>query len=165
VSLWLASSAAPAGADHGRALLGETFVAYKRVAQAHWGSAPPVCVGALGEPVSVHATLFDDPDPTVTARAEQPGCRIWLDHDFWPAPPRTRGCIEIAREWGHLLGQAHSERGLMAEEALGIVPGCAVFRHETRPLARSGAARRARSLRRCAPRRRCRHVMTVRRLR
>jgi hypothetical protein len=155
--------AAPASADHGPALLDETFAAYVRVAQAHWGGPPPACVAANGALVPVHATLSDDPDPAVTARAEQPGCRIWLDRDFWPARPSPHGCVEIAHEWGHLLGHGHTEHGLMSEEALGAVPGCTVFRRASRRLAPASAARRARARRRCAAARRCHPVMTLRR--
>jgi len=176
-----ALAAAPARADHGRALLDESVAAYLLVAQAHWGEPAPTCVGGHGEPVAVHAALFDDPNPRVTARAEQPGCRIWLDRDFWPARPGLRGCLEIAHEWGHLLGHAHTATGLMAPDVLGVVPGCAVFgRPEVRRLARSGSRRRARAVRRCklAPRgargrtgpqragtraRRCRAAMAIRR--
>jgi hypothetical protein len=141
----------PARADHGPAYLDETFASYLQIAAVHWGVSAPPCV---------HATLFDDPNPAVTARAEQPGCRIWLDRDFWPAPPRVRGCVEIAHELGHLLGHGHTPHGLMSEEALGVVPGCSVFRR--RP-ARIRAARRTRARRGCAAGRRCRLVMLVRR--
>ncbi|MGH2762030.1 MAG: hypothetical protein ACRDLD_05555, partial [Thermoleophilaceae bacterium] len=122
LALVLALPAAPARADHGPTLLDETLAAYLTVAEAHWGAAPGPCVGADGAPVALHATLFDDPDPRVSARAEQPGCRLWLDRDFWPAPPSVRGCVEIAHEWGHLLGHGHTAEGLMAGDARGAVP-------------------------------------------
>jgi hypothetical protein len=171
-------AAPPARADHGMALLDETLGAYLLVAQAHWGEPAPTCVGVDGQPVTVHAALFDDPNPRVTARGEQPGCRIWLDRDFWPAPPGVRSCAEIAHEWGHLLGHAHTVTGLMAPDVLGAVPGCSVFgRRELRRLARSGSRRPARAVRRCrgahgrprprragARARRCRAAMSIRRV-
>jgi hypothetical protein len=147
-------AAAPARADHGRALIDESLSSYLRVAERHWGAGPPPCVGLRGEPVHVHAALFDDPDPFVTARAEQPGCRIWLDRDWWPAPPSRRHCVEVVHEWGHLLGHGHVEHGLMSAEAHGAVPGCEAFRRARRRPARAAAARRVRRM-----------VMIVRRLR
>ena len=111
-----------------------------------------------GQPVPVHAALFDDPRPGVAARAEQPGCRLWLDRDFWPARPSVRGCVEVAHEWGHLLGFGHTSRGLMAEDASGVVPGCSVFRarrlkrlapRRTRGPARSRSRARRRAVRKC----------------
>lgn len=139
--------ALPARADHGPVLQGRTLTAYLLVAQAHWGAAPRVCTGTGGQPVPVHAALFDDPRPAVAARAEQPGCRLWLDRDFWPARPSVRGCVEIAHEWGHLLGFGHGSRGLMAEDASGFVPGCAAFR--PRRLKRLAPRRTGRALRKC----------------
>jgi hypothetical protein len=138
--------AAPAWADHGPALIDESLSSYLRVAERHWGAAPAACVGAQGEPVHAHAALFDDPDPLVTARAEQPGCRIWLDRDWWPARPSRRRCVEVVHEWGHLLGHGHVERGLMAPEAHGPVPGCAAFRQARPRPRRAAAARRVRRL-------------------
>jgi hypothetical protein len=139
-------AAAPARADHGRALIDESLSSYLRVAERHWGAAPPPCVGVHGETVLVHAALFDDPDPLVSGRAEQPGCRIWLDRDWWPAPPSRRRCVELVHEWGHLLGHGHSERGLMSAEAHGPVPGCDAFRQKRRRPVRAAATRRARRL-------------------
>jgi hypothetical protein len=139
-------AAPPARADHGRALIDESLSAYTRVAERHWGAAPAPCVGARGEPVQVHAALFDDPDPSVTARAEQPGCRIWLDRDWWPAPPSRRRCVEVVHEWGHLLGHGHAGHGLMSAEADGAVPGCAAFRGPRPRPVRAAAARRVRRL-------------------
>jgi hypothetical protein len=154
--------AAPAGADHGPVVLDESLAAYLAVAERHWGAAP-ACVDADGRPLPVHATLFDDPDPAVAARAEQPGCRIWLDRDYWPAPPSPLACVEIAHEWGHMLGHGHTEHGLMSEHALGVVPGCAVFRAERRALARGRAARRGRARHGCGRARRtgCRLAMRI----
>jgi hypothetical protein len=147
-------AAAPARADHGRALIDETLSAYLAVAELHWGAAPAPCVGALSDPVHVHAALFDDPDPLVAARAEQPGCRIWLDRDWWPGPRSRRRCVEVVHEWGHLLGHGHTEHGLMSAEAGGAVPGCAAFRQARPRPVRAAAARRVRRL-----------VMIVRRFR
>jgi hypothetical protein len=96
--------------------------------------------------VLVHAALFDDPDPLIIGRAELPGCRIWLDRDWWPAPPSRRRCLEIVHEWGHLLGHPHAERGLMSPEAQGAVPGCNAFRAARPRPVRAGAARRVRRL-------------------
>jgi hypothetical protein len=107
-----------------------------RVAELHWGAAPAPCVGAAGEPVPVHLALFNHPDPSVSAHADQPGCRIWLDRDHWPGPPSRRRCVEIAHEWGHLLGHSHTTHGLMSEEASGVVPGCDRFGAQRRRPAR-----------------------------
>jgi hypothetical protein len=147
-------AAAPARADHGRAVIDETISSYFRVAERHWGAAPAPCVGVHGEQVLVHAALFDDPDPLIIGRAELPGCRIWLDRDWWPAPPSRRRCLEIVHEWGHLLGHAHAERGLMSPDARGVVPGCNAFRPARPHPVRAGAARRVRRL-----------IMVVRRFR
>jgi hypothetical protein len=145
-ALLAALAAAPARADHGRALIDETVSSYLRVAERHWGAAPAPCVGQQGEQVLVHAAMFDDPDPLIIGRAEQPGCRIWLDRDWWPGPASRRRCLEIVHEWGHLLGHSHAERGLMSEEARGVVPECNRFRQPQRGPLRAGAARRARRL-------------------
>ena len=158
----LLACASSAGADHGPVVLDESLAAYLAVAEGHWGAAP-ACTDADGRPLPVHATFFDDPDPAVAARAEQPGCRVWLDRDFWPAPPSVRGCVEIAHEWGHMLGHGHAEQGLMSENALGGVPGCSVFRMDRRAMARGQAARRTRARRGCrrVPRARCRVSMRI----
>jgi hypothetical protein len=147
-------AAQPARADHGRALIDESVSSYLRIAERHWGAAPAPCVGVQGEQVLVHAAMFDDPDPLVIGRAEQPGCRIWLDRDWWPGPPSRQRCLEIVHEWGHLLGRAHVERGLMSPDARGVVPECNAFRPPKRRPPRAAAARKVRRL-----------VMIVRRFR
>jgi hypothetical protein len=145
-------AALPARADHGHAVIDETISSYLRVAERHWGAAPAPCAGVHGEQVLAHVALFDDPDPLIIGRAEQPGCRIWLDRDWWPGPPSRQRCLQIVHEWGHLLGHGHVEHGLMSPEAHGEVPGCDAFRPAKRRPTRARAARRARRM-----------VMTVRR--
>jgi hypothetical protein len=135
-------AAAPAQADHGRALIDESVSSYLRIAERHWDAAPAPCVGLNGEQVPVHAAMFDDPDPLVIGRAEQPGCRIWLDRDWWPGQPSRQRCLEIVHEWGHLLGHAHTEHGLMSPDARGVVPECNRFRPAQRRPDRGAAARR-----------------------
>jgi hypothetical protein len=139
-------AAAPAQADHGRALIDESVSSYLRIAERHWGAAPAPCVGVHGGQVPVHAAMFDDPDPLVIGRAEQPGCRIWLDRDWWPGEPSRQRCLEIVHEWGHLLGHAHVERGLMSPDARGVVPECNGFGRPKRRPAGAGAARKVRRL-------------------
>jgi hypothetical protein len=59
------------------------------------------------------------------------GCHIWLDRDYWPAPPSEQYCNLIAHEWGHLLGHGHSTdpNDLMWPQWTNdVVPGCRVFR-------------------------------------
>lgn len=122
-------AASTASADHGTPYQSPTLTRYLQIAEAHWGAPAPTCPGRGGEPVGVHAVLFDDPHPDVSAVAEQPGCRIWLDRDFWPAADDETDCTIIAHEWGHLLGNGHSddERGLMYEAPEHGAPGCGVF--------------------------------------
>jgi hypothetical protein len=125
-----AGPAASAGwADHGEPYASETFTDYLEVAEAHWGRPAPTCPGPDGVPIPVHAGLYDDPDPDVSARAEVGGCRIWLDRSFWPAAPREIDCTIITHEWGHLLGFVHSDdpQSLMFEAPLTGAPGCEVF--------------------------------------
>jgi hypothetical protein len=144
-------AATPARADHGPEPADPALSAYLLVAESYWGAAPEPCVGEAGEPVPVHVALFDDPDPWISARSAQPGCRIWLDRDHWPASPSRRRCLEIAHEWGHLLGHGHTKHGLMSEEASGDVPGCDPFpgrRARTRVVQLRGTPRLARMMRR-----------------
>lgn len=138
--------ASPARADHGRPILDETLAAYLGAAATHWGGQAPSCETDSGPPIQVHAVMFDDPDPTVAARAEQPGCRIWLDRDHWPQRPSEQGCVAILHEWGHLLGQGHSRdrRGLMWPWPQTGPRGCAAFGSAPRDSARAAMkARRA----------------------
>jgi hypothetical protein len=120
---------AVARADHGKPYTNRTLAQYLEIAEAHWGAPAPTCTAADGQVIPVHVALFDNPDPKVTATAEQPGCRIWLDRDWWPAPASRIDCTIIAHEWGHLLGRAHShdQNDLMFPEPLSGAPGCWVF--------------------------------------
>jgi hypothetical protein len=118
-----------AHADHGEPYKNRDLETYLEIAQAHWDAAAPTCPGPAGERIPPHAVLYDNPNPDVVATAEQPGCRIWLDRDFWPAPPSRFACTIIAHEWGHLLGHGHSrdEHDLMHAQPFEGAPGCSLF--------------------------------------
>jgi hypothetical protein len=106
-----------ARAGDGAPLLDDALGNYFAAAQAHWGGPLPTCVVNGTTPVAVHAFLYDDPDPEVAARSEQPGCRIWLDRQFWRDTRPVEACTVVVHEWGHLLGYGHVEDplNLMAE--------------------------------------------------
>ena len=161
-------AATAASADHGTPYESPTLTRYLQIAEAHWGAPAPTCAGRNGETIQVHAILFNDLHPDVSAVAEQPGCRVWLDRDFWPAAEDETDCTIIAHEWGHLLGFGHSpdRKSLMYEAPEHGAPDCGVFGEPlTAPLAvkhkskapRSGkpkpGARRKTSSRKAAPRR------------
>jgi Matrixin len=118
-----------ARADHGEPYTHPALAQYLEIAEAHWGSPPPSCGAADGQVIPVHVVLYDNPNPKVTATAEQPGCRIWLDRDWWPAPASRIDCTIIAHEWGHLLGHGHShdKSSLMFPQPLTGAPGCWAF--------------------------------------
>jgi len=122
-------AAAAASADHGTPYESATLTRYLQIAEAQWGAPAPTCSGQGKAAVRVHAVLFDSPDPSVSAVAEQPGCRIWLDRDFWPARDDAIDCTIIAHEWGHLLGFGHSEvvGSLMYPMPEHGAQGCGVF--------------------------------------
>jgi hypothetical protein len=116
-------------ADHGEPYMDADLESYVEIAQAHWDVPAPSCTGADGERIPAHTVLYDNPDPDVVAKAEQPGCRMWLDRDFWPAPPSRIACTIIAHEWGHLLGHGHSAdtNDLMYVQPLTGAPGCSLY--------------------------------------
>jgi hypothetical protein len=97
-----------ARADHGKPLLHDRLGTYFGIAQAHWGGPVPSCVANGVTVIPVHAVLYDDPDPDVAARADQPGCRLWLDRGHWRTMGRVEACTVVVHEWGHLLGFGHS---------------------------------------------------------
>jgi hypothetical protein len=136
-----------------------TLTRYLQIAERHWAVPAPTCLREDGSTVGVNVVLYDDPHPGVVAAAEQPGCRIWLDRDFWPRPPSERDCITIVHEWGHLLGHGHSSnpRSLMHAYPTGGAPACEFF--DRRERARDRARKRAKA-RRAA--RRCRRQATRR---
>ena len=150
---------AAARADHGTPFLDDGLATYFGIAQAHWGGQMPTCVenGVIRR--SVHAVLYDDPEPGVAARAEQPGCRIWLDRGAWRALRAADRCMIVVHEWGHLTGLGHAEDplDLMAEFPSRRPAACAgLVRAQRRaPQSARGSARSGR--RRCdrgSPRRR-----------
>jgi hypothetical protein len=120
---------AVARADHGRPFVDPGVQTYLEIAQDHWGVPAPTCTAPSGEKIPVHVVLSDNPDPDVVATAEQPGCRMWLDRDWWPSRPSRVACTIIAHEWGHLLGRGHSHdrNDLMFPEPLSGAPGCWMF--------------------------------------
>ena len=148
---------AAAQANHGTTFLDETLATYMAIGQAHWGGPMPTCVVGGATVVAPHAVLYDDPDPSVAARADQPGCRIWLDRSSWREMRPVEACMVVVHEWGHLLGNGHSVDpfDLMAEVPARAPRACRGM---------EGAARHARAsaARRCSPRRVARRARTVR---
>jgi hypothetical protein len=140
--------AAPAAAQAETTFLDDDLGTYFGIAHAYWGGPIPTCVENGVLTVPVHAVLYDDPDPSVAARAEQPGCRIWLDRGKWRRMGRAEACMVVVHEWGHLLGHGHSEdpSDLMAEFPVRPPSGCARLERSS-GRARARAARRARSCR------------------
>jgi hypothetical protein len=134
-----------ADADHGAPVLDDALSTYLTVAWSHWGGPRPSCT-VNDTVIDVHAVFFDDPDPTVVARADQPGCRIWLDAGAWGDFDAVGMCAVVVHEWGHLLGHGHADdpRDVMAEEPDHPPAGCARLARSAR---RPGAAH---------PRARCR---------
>src|SRR4051812_33190201 len=139
----------------------QTLDAYMRIAADYW-HAQPSCTAPDGTAIPPYAVMADRPEPGVAAWAEVPGCRIWLDKDFWPAPPDEQHCNLIAHEWGHLLGHDHSSdpHALMwGGWTNNVVPACSAYRpaplrFEPRPSTGSARhhKRRHRTRRRCAGR-------------
>jgi hypothetical protein len=140
--------AAPATAAEGPTFLDDDLGTYFGIAHAYWGGPIPSCVENGVTTVPVHAVLYDDPDPAVVARSEQPGCQIWLDRGHWRTMGRAEACMIVVHEWGHLLGHGHSENrsDLMAELPINPPSACARLEQSHRR-ARAGAARRTRSCR------------------
>ena len=146
----LLAPAATASADHGTTITSPTVARYLQIAERHWAVPAPTCTADDGSIIGVHAVLYDNPERGVVASAEQPGCRIWLDEDWWPAAPSERDCVTIVHEWGHLLGYGHSgnERSLMFSYPTGGAPECAFFaRRATRARKAAPQAARKRCLR------------------
>ena len=133
---------AQARAGDGAPLLDEALVNYFAAAHAHWGGPLPTCVLNGTTPIAVHALLYDDPDPEVAARAEQPGCRIWLDRQLWSEMRPLDACTLVVHEWGHLLGYGHVEdpRNLMAEFPTSPPEECSAMERRRRT-ARASAGR------------------------
>lgn len=76
-------------------------------AAAVWDGRYPACPGG----VQVHIMHEDGP---VAARAQQPGCRMWINAAQITAdPPAAVKCKVLAHEWGHLLGNPHTPGGVM----------------------------------------------------
>jgi hypothetical protein len=124
---------------------------YMRIAQAFWGGSVPTCVLNGETLVPAHAVLFDDPDPEVAARGDQPGCVLRIDRGTWPTLSRVEACTIVVHEWGHMLGLGHSADpdDLMAEYPRHAPAPCAELVRRRRH-----AAARASRTRRCVrPRR------------
>lgn len=140
--------ATPAAAREGTTFLDDDLGTYFGIAHAYWGGPIPTCVENGIVTIPVHAVLYDDPDPSVAARAEQPGCRLWLDRGHWRTMGRAEACMVVVHEWGHLLGHSHSEdpSDLMAELPIRPPSGCARLERGA-GRARVRAARRARPCR------------------
>jgi hypothetical protein len=132
-----------AHANHGTTFLDDELGTYMALAQAHWGGPSPTCVVNGVTTVPAHAILYDDPDPSVAARAEQPGCQIWLDRSSWREMGPLEACMIVVHEWGHLLGEEHSHEpfDLMAEAPVRPPRECRWVAGPA-PRARASAARR-----------------------
>lgn len=132
---------ASASADHGTPFLDDDLTTYFGIAQAHWGGPAPNCVANGVTTIPVHAVLYDDPIASVAARADQPGCRLWLDRSSWREMRPVEACTIVAHEWGHLLGRGHVDDplDLMAEFPERPPAGCAAF---ARPARRARASTR-----------------------
>jgi hypothetical protein len=141
---------APARGDDGGPLLDDGLANYFAAAQAHWGGPLPTCIEDGVRSIPVHALLYDDPDPEVAARAEQPGCRIWLDRRIWREMRPLEACTVVVHEWGHLLGYGHVEDplDLMAEFPGRPPRECAALGRQARRARASGGSARP-----CATRR------------
>ena len=132
---------ATATADHGAPLLDDRLATYFEIAQAHWGGPVPSCVANGVTLIPVHAVLYDDPVAAVAARADEPGCRLWLDRSSWREMRPLAACKIVVHEWGHLLGHGHVEDplGLMAEFPVRAPAECGVLRRPARAAQASGA--------------------------
>jgi hypothetical protein len=151
----------PARADHGTPFLNDRLATYMAISHSHWGGAVPTCVANGVTVIPVHAVLYDDPDPEVAARADQPGCRLWVDRGNWRGMRPAEACMIVVHEWGHLLGLDHSHDPLdvMADFPAVPPPECAALGRRS-PRARA-SARRAGS---CAVRaKRARRALRLRR--
>ena len=137
-----------ARADHGVPLLDDGLATYFGIAQAHWGGPLPGCVANGVTVIPVHAVLYDDPVASVAARADQPGCRLWLDRSHWREMAPVEACTIVVHEWGHLvgLGHSHDPLDLMAEFPYRAPPGCTSLdrrSHSARTSARRASACRS----------------------
>lgn len=137
---------AVAVADHGPALLDDRLGTYMAIAQKHWAAPAPQCLESGMPAIPVHAVLIDDPEPDVAARADQPGCRLWLDRSHWRTMRPVDACTIVAHEWGHLLGHDHVRNpfALMAAFPERPPPGCTALAQTGRK-ARASARHRARA--------------------
>jgi hypothetical protein len=153
-ALWAVALAAvamalptPARADEGTPLLDDALATYFALAQAHWGGPLPSCVENGVTVIPVHAFLYDDPDPSVAARADQPGCELWIDRQHWRTMRPVQACTIVLHEWGHMLGYGHvnDPLDLMAEFPTRPPAECAALRR-----ARRSARASARQARPCA---------------
>jgi hypothetical protein len=130
LACFFALLAAPARAD--QPVNDPTLAQYMEIAKAYWGGPEPHCTESDGTVIPPYAVMGNDPNPNVAAWAEIGGCRIWLDSDFWPAPPSEEYCNLIAHEWGHLTGRHHSTDSsdlMWPQWTNNVVPQCAEFRH------------------------------------
>lgn len=120
---------ATAQAEEDQPYTNPTIARYMQIAERHWAIPAPSCTDEHGATVGPNTVLYDEPEPGVVAAAEQPGCRIWLDRDYWPAAPSEEDCVTIVHEWGHLLGYGHSRNpnSIMYSYPTGGAPECAFF--------------------------------------
>lgn len=97
------------------ALPGQDAGAY--LAQREWGTpacgTPSVEVSTPEQYQQQHGTGYFDGDPF--AWADEKRCAIVLNPRY-QIRTAVKRCHVIVHEWGHLAGEAHTDRGVMASE-------------------------------------------------
>ncbi len=108
-ALFLAAIApTPASADHGEQPYSPFYSRAMEIARNYWnddGNGVARCPDLVASFATPHLAYYQDPNPYVWAHSEKPGCRIWLDVDWWSNTTRSNWhCEAIVHEYGHLMG-------------------------------------------------------------